>query len=108
MNDRAQEATQIDRVIHEPARLAIMSILDGVGEADFLYLMREAGLSQGNLSGHLGKLEEAGYVEILKTFKGKYPLTICRLTAKGKESFTEYAQRMIGILKRGKTLGGAR
>jgi DNA-binding transcriptional ArsR family regulator len=98
LNERAQEVSQLDRVIHEPTRLAIVSILDGVGEADFLYLMREGGFSQGNLSGHLAKLEDAGYVEIFKTFKGKYPLTICKLTAKGKKAFSGYAQRMIGIL----------
>ncbi len=76
-----------------------MSILDGVGEADFLYVMREGGFSQGNLSGHLAKLEDAGYVEIAKTFKGKYPLTICRLTEKGKDAFRGYVRRMIGILR---------
>ncbi len=99
MNDRAQEVNGLNRVIHEPARLAIVSILEGVEEADFLYLMREGGFSQGNLSAHLAKLEEAGYVEITKTFKGKYPLTICKLTAKGKAEFAGYAQRMIGILQ---------
>ncbi len=106
MNDRAQEVTQLDRLIHEPARLAIVSILDGVGEADFLYLMREGGFSQGNLSGHLAKLEEAGYVEIEKTFKGKYPLTVCRLTAKGHKAFNGYAQRMLGILQRRRSGSG--
>jgi DNA-binding MarR family transcriptional regulator len=69
------------------------------GEADILYLQRECGLTQGNLSSHLAKLEQAGYVEIEKTFKGKLPLTICRLTQQGKVAFAGYSQRMMGILQ---------
>ncbi len=99
MNDKAEDVSQLNRVIHEPTRLAIISILDGVEEADFLYLMREGGFTQGNLSAHLAKLEEAGYVEIVKTFKGKYPLTVCKLTAQGRSEFKGYAKRMIGILQ---------
>ncbi len=76
-----------------------MMILGGVGEADFLYLQREGGFTQGNLSGHLGRLEEAGYVEIEKKFKGKVPLTVCRLTDKGKAAFSRYSQTMLGILQ---------
>ncbi len=94
-----QEILQVDRVIHEPARLAIMKILDGAGEADFLYLQREGGFTQGNLSGHLAKLEEAGYVAIEKTFKGKLPLTVCSLTGKGKSAFSRYARQMVRILR---------
>ena len=99
MTERAQEIAQLDRVIHEPARLTIMLILEGVNEADFLYLQREGGFTQGNLSGHLGKLEEAGYVEIEKRFKGKVPLTVCRLTGKGRAAYSGYSQRMMGLLK---------
>jgi DNA-binding MarR family transcriptional regulator len=98
MTRRIQEIAQLDRLIHEPARLTIMMILYGAGEADFLYLQREGGFTQGNLSGHLAKLEDAGYVEIEKKFKGKVPLTVCRLTGKGKAAFTGYAQKMRGIL----------
>jgi DNA-binding transcriptional ArsR family regulator len=99
VTQRAQEIAQLDRVIHEPARLTIMLILEGVSEADFLYLQREGGFTQGNLSGHLAKLEEAGYVEIEKKFKGKVPLTVCRLTGKGKAALSGYSQRMLGLLK---------
>jgi len=95
----SQEISQLDRLIHEPVRLAIMMILSGAGEADFLYLQREGGFTQGNLSGHLVKLEEAGYVEIEKKFKGKVPLTVCRLTGKGKAAFEEYSRSMLGILR---------
>ena len=99
MNQRLQELTQLDRIIHEPARLAIMTILSQAGEADFLYLQREGAFTQGNLSGHLTKLEEAGYVAVEKKFKGKVPLTVCSLTAKGLAAFARYSQSMLGILK---------
>ncbi len=101
MNEHIQEISQLDRLVHEPARLTILTILKGVGEADFLYLMRESGLTQGNLSSHLSKLEEAGYVEIEKTFKGKLPLTICRMTGKGERAFVAYTRQMLGILQSG-------
>jgi DNA-binding MarR family transcriptional regulator len=94
-----QEISQLDRIIHEPARLTIMLILGGVGEADFLYLQREGGFTQGNLSGHLAKLEEAGYIAIEKTFKGKVPLTVCSLTGKGKAAFSNYSRSMLGVLQ---------
>lgn len=93
-----QNFPELNRLIHEPARLAIMAMLYQVGEADFLYLKREGNLTQGNLSSHLAKLEEAGYVKIKKTFKGKSPLTLCRLTAKGQEVFEEYCQHMSRII----------
>lgn len=99
MTQRADQIAQLDRLIHEPARLTIMLILAGVNEADFLYLQREGGFTQGNLSGHLVKLEEAGYVEIEKKFRGKVPLTVCRLTSEGKVALSEYSQRMMSVLK---------
>jgi DNA-binding transcriptional ArsR family regulator len=79
-----------DRLIHEPARRVIMTILYAADSADFLYLLRETGLSKGNLSSHLAKLEAGGYVEIEKTFRGKVPLTICRMTGEGRNSFRRY------------------
>ena len=81
---------QLDRDIHEPARLAIVATLYAVAEADFLFLQRTTGLTKGNLSSHLAKLEQAGYVEIEKSFRGKIPLTICRLTAAGRAAFETY------------------
>jgi DNA-binding transcriptional ArsR family regulator len=81
-----------DRVIHEPARREIMTILHAAESADFLYLLRETGLSKGNLSSHLSKLEDAGYVEIEKTFRGKIPLTICRMTGDGRAAFRRYRE----------------
>jgi len=94
MSTTLQELASLDRVIHEPARLMIMTILYAVAEADFLYLQNECGLTQGNLSSHLSKLEEARYVGVEKTFKGKYPLTICSLTVRGRKAFEDYARIM--------------
>lgn len=89
-SSKIQRLAQIDRVIHEPARLMIVALLSAVAEADFQYLHQSTGLTKGNLSVHLSKLEAAGYIEIAKSFRGKYPLTICRLTKEGKEIFDTY------------------
>jgi DNA-binding MarR family transcriptional regulator len=83
-------ADDIDRLVHEPARRAIMTILYTAESADFLYLLRETGLSKGNLSSHLSKLEAAGYVAIEKTYRGKIPLTVCSLTEQGRAAFRNY------------------
>lgn len=98
MNDAIQNLSSIDRIIHEPARLMIVALLNAVDEADFQYLHQATGLTKGNLSVHLSKLEEAGYVEIQKTFRGKYPLTICRLTKRGGEVLKEYRKTMKAAL----------
>jgi len=92
-----KEVASIDRIIHEPARLVIVTVLYAVTEADFLYLQQECGLTQGNLSSHLSKLEDAKYVLIEKTFKGKYPLTICSLTRIGREAFEEYLSKIRAV-----------
>src|SRR5678816_3641850 len=89
-----RSVTALDRLIHEPARLLIVTILSTVASADFLFLQRETGLTKGNLSAHLSKLEEAGYVQIEKTFKGKLPLTICRLTTAGRKALIQYRQQL--------------
>ncbi|MDX1378139.1 MAG: transcriptional regulator [Anaerolineales bacterium] len=94
MSDDLRRVTELDRLIHEPARLLIVSILSTVESADFLYLQRETELTKGNLSAHLRKLEDAGYVNIQKTFKGKLPLTVCKLTADGTKAVAQYRQQM--------------
>ncbi len=93
----------VDPIIHAPARLTIMATLAAVREADFRYLLHVTQLTKGNLSAHLRKLEEAGYVEIEKTFRGKYPLTICRLTDKGRKAFETYRRHMLAFLERAQT-----
>jgi len=94
MSDDLRSLTELDRLIHEPARLLIVTILSTVESADFLFLQRETDLTKGNLSAHLSKLENAGYVNIEKTFKGKLPLTVCKLTEAGQEAFDGYRQQM--------------
>ena len=74
----------LDRLIHEPARLAILTVLSSVRAADFVFLQRMTGLTQGNLSSHLTKLEEAGLIRIEKSFVGKRPNTSASLTAVAK------------------------
>ena len=94
MSDDLRSLTELDRLIHEPARLLIVTILSTVESADFLFLQRETDLTKGNLSAHLSKLENAGYVDIEKTFKGKLPLTVCKLTESGQDAFEGYRQQM--------------
>lgn len=89
----------IDRVIHEPARLNIMLYLYVVEEANFVFLQRNTGLTRGNLSVHLQKLEQCGYVTINKKFVQRKPLTLVRLSKEGRKAFEEYRARILGILK---------
>jgi len=84
----------IDRLVHEPARLGILSRLFVVESADFLFLKRQTELSDGNLSSHLAKLEKAGYVQIKKEFVGRKPHTMIRLSKKGRSAFRGYAKKM--------------
>ena len=98
MSENINQATRliagVDRIIHEPSRLMIMTILSTVKEADFLYLQTETQLTKGNLSSHLSKLENAKYIEIEKTYRGKIPLTICSLSPIGKEAFDNYCRQL--------------
>ncbi len=85
---------EVDRLIHEPARLMIVAILSVVESADFLYLQRETGLTKGNLSAHISKLEEAGYLIVEKTYRGKIPLTVCRLADAGRKAYERYRKQL--------------
>jgi len=84
----------IDRLIHEPARLMIMAYLYVVDRADFLFLVRQTGLTLGNLSSHMSKLEAAGYIDVEKQFVGKKPRTLLRLTERGRSAFVHYQEHM--------------
>ena len=86
--------------VHEPGRLMVLACLSVVVRADFLYVMRETGLTQGNLSSHLAKLEAAGYVAVEKTFVGKVPRTLLQLTDQGREALRAYRDRLVGVLSR--------
>ncbi|MEA3295510.1 MAG: transcriptional regulator [Euryarchaeota archaeon] len=89
--------TEIDRLIHEPARLMIMAYLYVVESADFLFLMRQTGLTHGNLSSHMSKLESAGYIEVVKEFVDKKPHTMLRLTDAGRDAFQEHIDKKLPI-----------
>ncbi|MFW9832627.1 MAG: winged helix-turn-helix domain-containing protein [Candidatus Thorarchaeota archaeon] len=90
---------EIDRLIHEPARLMIMAQLFVIEEADFIFLMRQTGLTWGNLSSHMSKLEAAEYIEVRKEFLDKKPHTILKLTEKGRNAFTEYRRTIDQVFK---------
>lgn len=90
----------LDRIIHEPSRLAILVHLYVAESADFLYLMRQTGLTGGNLSSHISKLEGAGYISVKKSFKGKMPRTLLHLTSQGREAFEAYRQVIVQALAR--------
>ncbi len=98
MNSELRQWTEVDRVIHEPARLLIMTLLYALTQADFLYLLRETGLTKGNLSAHLARLEQHVYVEITKSYRGKIPQTICSLTPLGRSAFDTYQQQLKQML----------
>lgn len=90
----------IDRLIHEPARMMIMSHLFVIEKADFIYLMQQTGLTWGNLSAHLTKLEEAGYLKVEKGYKGRKPSTMLSLTPQGRSAFQTYIEKMKAMLEK--------
>lgn len=99
MSEDVQRIGDLDPLVHQPARLMILTLLAAVESADFLYLLRQSGLTKGNLSSHLSRLEEGGLVEIEKTYRGKLPLTLCRLTPRGRESFEAYRRQLKVVLR---------
>ncbi len=94
MNQQIRSIAELDRVIHEPGRLMIAALLFAVDKADFLYLQHETGMNKGTLSSHISRLEEAGYVEVTKTYRGKVPQTLLRLTVAGRKAFEQYRRRL--------------
>lgn len=93
--------SELDRIVHEPARLRILTILAGVEVADFNFLLNTLGLTKGNLSSHMDRLEKAGYVEVEKSFDGKIPHTEFRITQKGKDALEKYWRQIEEIRKMG-------
>jgi DNA-binding MarR family transcriptional regulator len=98
-NNQPIVSSDVDRVIHEPARYQIMALLSVVDNADFLFLLTRTGLTRGNLSSHVSKLETAGYVTITKQFVDKIPRTLYEITPWGREAFGEYRRIMRKKLK---------
>jgi DNA-binding transcriptional ArsR family regulator len=88
------DLAELDRLIHEPARLAIMATLAGCESADFEFLLRATGLNKGNLSAHAIKLEQADYLQVEKGFRGKTPYTLYRLTKTGRKALNGYREQL--------------
>lgn len=99
MSSATDTISALDRVIHEPARLILIALLSAAESADFVFLLKESKLSKGNLSVQLSRLEEAGYVEVEKTFRGKMPHTEYRLTRKGRAAFNQYRKSLVSALE---------
>ena len=93
---------EIDKIIHEPARLRIMMILSGIEQADFNFLLTTLSLTRGNLSRHIEKLESAGYLKIKKSFNGKIPNTCYQLTQKGSKALTQYWENLDAVRQLGR------
>jgi DNA-binding MarR family transcriptional regulator len=105
MNEDWRALTDVDKLLHEPSRLMILVILNSVEKADFVYLQRETGLTRGNLSVHLSKLSDAGYIDIQKTFNGKIQQTICQITEIGKIAFQKYTDYLKHVVDKISTSG---
>ena len=97
-DENLQPLAEIDKTIHEPARLMILATLHAVESADFLFVERQTGLTRGNLSSHMGKLEAAGYIEIKKEFVDKIPRTLLRITDEGRAALLDYTNNMKEVL----------
>ncbi len=91
---------ELDPLLHSQLRLAVMSVLISVESAEFTYLLDKTGATRGNLSVQITKLSEAGYLEVIKSFRKNYPLTTCRITAKGIEAFENYVKALQGYLRK--------
>lgn len=89
---------ELDPLLHSQLRLAVMSLLLGTEEADFVYIRAKAGATAGNLSVQLDKLSEAGYIDVEKSFVGKKPRTTCRITERGREAMAAYVEALRGYL----------
>lgn len=88
----------LNPILHSQLRLAVVSLLISVREAEFTYLREKTNATAGNLSVQINKLKEAGYIDVIKQFKDNYPQTICRITATGVEAFSEYVQNLQSYL----------
>lgn len=96
------EFKELDPVLHSQLRLAVISLLIGVKEAEFTFLKERTGATAGNLSVQLQKLREAGYIDIIKQFKDNYPQTICKITTAGIKAFDLYVKNLQSYLTAGK------
>ena len=90
---------EIDRLVHEPVRLKILAYLSAVESSDFVFLVSRLGLTMGNLSAHISKLQEAGYIKVVKSFKENRPHTMLSLTELGSAAFSKYRAGMLQLLQ---------
>jgi|ERR1043166_8529542 DNA-binding MarR family transcriptional regulator len=90
MSTPFEEMSSLDRLLHEPARLAILTALSACRSCDFVYLQSLTAITRGNLSNHLQKLEQSGLVQIVKTYRGRIPQTVVTLTARGREAIEHH------------------
>jgi DNA-binding MarR family transcriptional regulator len=90
---------ELNRIVHEPARLMLLAFLYAIECADFLYLEQQTGMTRGNMASHMRKLEEAGFVKVEKTFVEKIPRTLYQLTSEGRKAFVEYRQQITSVLQ---------
>lgn len=91
---------ELNPLLHLELRLAVMSVLIGVESADFTFLRKQTGATAGNLSVQLDKLARAGYIDVEKTFRGKMPCTVCRITDAGRDAFAEYVEALQTYIRR--------
>lgn len=92
----------LDPILHSQLRLAVVSLLIGVKEAEFTFIKEKTNSTAGNLSVQINKLKEAGYIDVVKQFKDNYPQTICKITAQGIEAFEVYVKDLQSYLAAGK------
>jgi DNA-binding MarR family transcriptional regulator len=97
-NEDIRPIGEIDRTVHSPPRLMILAMLSVVESVDFTYLLTQTGLTRGNLSSHLGKLEEASYIQVNKEFVDRIPRTLIRLTDDGRQAIQTYRETMHQVL----------
>jgi DNA-binding transcriptional ArsR family regulator len=90
---------ELDRLVHEPARLLILGVLANVKVVEFTFLEKMSGLSKGNLSSHMSKLEAAGLINVKKRFRGRRPLTELRITAKGRKALNRYREQLNAVVQ---------
>ncbi len=90
---------EINHLVHEPVRLKILAYLSIVESADFVFLVSRIGLTMGNLSAHVSKLVEAGYIKVKKEFKDNRPHTMILLTDEGRQAYTNYREEMLQLLQ---------
>jgi len=93
---------ELDPILHSQLRLAVISLLISVKEAEFTFIKEKTNATAGNLSVQLNKLKEAGYIDITKQFKDNYPLTLCKVTPKGINAFEQYVKDLQAYLNVGK------